>query len=638
MAEFKTEPTPGSSNPQPGGKWKAGGRGRPPKNPPGSTLPGNSREINGNSSSIKQPLTEEIDNPDNYPETYGDDTPPTAALPGKVSPGEFTGDPRAHPDTYPRRASGTPIPPHRVIKTELDFTRYMDAMTPDDWGHCEMYVYKKRPMDLPTRPNYIDKIGAGPFDLDKFIRTNGSGLYHFGLNDANITVDNRRSIMYAQLELEREDYPEKYNLDTLDVQHKNNVRLVAQLKRDGIIDDKGNQTVNTTDATTATTVQQLTGALIDFAKDRNRGNGDGGNNASALQTAMMTETVKMMANASKTTLEAALAQIKGNDPATFMSLIAQMKDLFQPAQVKQDDGMLKMLLDELRASRAGEADARKEAAAERQRQHELQLAAMNTKATAADPLAQFEQLLKIKSLITGGAESMAGPRNWKEMAVGMLGDNLPQVLTLGTAIFQSIGKPNAVTGAQAIGAVTGADTQPQQFQPQQPQAQPHPQQVPIDTTNPRPGQVHDTATPEERAAIARIQQLQGQLQQYGQFLINAITSGQDGYKFAESMITMAGELTYARAAAFTVPEWMTAIFSFPIMAQTFAGVEAKVEQFVTEFLDYDTNDDDATDTQDADGELERVTANPPPSPAPTLVKPKPKARTATAATAKGTQD
>lgn len=636
MAEFQGGGAGARNDPAITGKWKPGGRGRPPRNPPAATLPVNSGEINGNSSTGAAGNSDDDGAEVNYPEMFEHGDMPAEPLPGN-RPGPTSV--RAHSDTYPRNTTGMPIPPHRVIKTEIEFQRYVDAMRPDDWAHAVMYCYQKRPMVkvTPGTPQYLDKVGAGPFDLERFIRTNGSGLYHFCLNDTNLP-GNKTTVMYAQLELEREAFPERWHLDTLDVYHKNNVQLVARLKRDGLLDDKGNPAMAQDNATTAQTVQQLTGALIDFAKQGNRQQAPDGN--AALQTTMMTETVKMMANASKSTLDAALAQVKSQDPAAFLSMIAQLKDMFQPQRPAEDNGMLKMLLDELKASRLAEADARKEAAAERQRQHDLQLAALNNKAAAADPLAQFKQLLEIKSLITGGAETMA-PKNWKEMAVSMFQENAPQLIGLGTAIFSSMGKPNPVTAEQmqanaaAVGAAGGMHPQPI--------AQPHPQ--PIDTTSPRPGQVdsgagaaNPTPTNAEQIAVQRIEALQGQLQQYGQFLINAITAGGDGYKFAESMITMAGELTYARAAAFTVDEWMIAVFSFPQMAQTFSGVEGRVKQFITEFLEYDAAEEG---TDDGDPELETVTVNPPPPAPPPVRVPatprKPRATATATATTKGTK-
>jgi len=63
-------------------------------------------------------------------------------------------------------------------------------------------------------------------------------VYGFTLNDANIN-GNRRTAMYAQVELRRDHIPEMWDLETLDLDHKDNRQLVARLKRDGIIDSKG---------------------------------------------------------------------------------------------------------------------------------------------------------------------------------------------------------------------------------------------------------------------------------------------------------------------------------------------------------------------------------------------------------------
>jgi len=499
---------------------------------------------------------------------------------------------RRHPETYPRHANGLPVPLYRVTRTEDDLHNFLAAMRPEDWGHCEMYVYQYYPRhrSIEGQPAYIDKICEGPVKLEEVIASHGSGVYGFTLNDANVQ-GNRRTVMYAKVELTRDDHPERYDLDRLWVDHKDNRTLVAKLVRDGILNKQGEQMQDTSGL--AATVDKLTNTVIELSKDRARGAVPApvapDPNAGAMAQ-IHQKSLEMMGAANKAAIEAATASNKSGSVADTLQLVTAIAGLVQRQPV--DNTPIQMLMEEIKTAREESRAQREAAEKERQRNHELQMAALAQKQTAADPFAQVEQVMRIRNLFGGGDTT---PRNWKEQAIGMVSEHLPHILEIGGALVRSVGQPTPITATQ----LTPNGEQVAQALPAP--AQPSPTQQAPNAQPPNPN-----VTPEQQVQIERITNLQGQLQQHGRFLVNALAKGQDGYTFAESMINMTDDLTYQKAAAFTLQEWMTAIFSFPQLQQQFAGVEHTVERFVAEFLDFQNPEQDA----------KPMSAEPPPEPPP----------------------
>lgn len=594
-------------------KWKPGGRGRPPKSTkPPATLPGKFDSI-----------TQDIPEPGEG--VGGDDAGQYAHRPGApVPPDAYTL--RRNPATYPRRENGLPIPLYRVTRTEDDLHNYLAAMRPEDWGHCEMYVYKYYPRakPIPGEPSYIDKISQGPVDLLKFIETYGSGVYGFTLNDANVQ-GNRRTAMYAKLELSRDHIPEMYDLETLDIDHKHNRQLVARLQRDGILDNKGEKMANDT-AGMAQVVDKLTNALLEANKNNNRPAPAPAPDPNAQAMAQVqAKTIEMLGDANKAALTAATAGNKSGGMDETLKLMTTLMGFMKPPDTSP---MLALMMEELKSNREATKQAAEAAEKERQRNHELQMKALEQKATAADPLAQVETFMKIKDIFGGGGEP-SQPRNWKEQGLAMLGEHLPQILNVGAALVQNIGRPNPVTAG-----MVGGQGQPQTIdaQPLAPAlnpgmvAQPAQAQAPASSAAGANGEPNPAAdpnlTPEQRLQIQRIQVLQNQLMEHGGFLVKAIKKGQTGYQFAEFLIAGTDELTYARARGYSRDEWLTAIFSFPQLQQEFAGAEATVAQFIEEFLDFGNGEDDGDGDGDGDDD-----DNTPPAPKSTPGKPQPPAPT-----------
>lgn len=567
-------------------KWKPGGRGRPPKSPP--QLPGKVGGVGGG-----VPGTTYQPHDDN-------EIPPELETKQEQPAAQSEYDLRRNPDTYPRFPnSDLPIPLYRVTRTEDDLANYLSAMRPQDWSHCELYVYQKYPMHvkIPGVNQYVDKVTEGPVNFDTFIRQFGSGKYSFTLNDSNIQ-GNRRTVMYASMvDLSRDEYPEKYVLENLDVTHANNRNLVARLQREGILDKRGEPVADTQNTYTAQTVQQLTSAVIDMAKNNARAPID----PNATQAAAINHaTIQMMGDASKAAIAAVSANAKGGGVAETLQLVSALKDMVAPAKPTGPDPMMTLMLEELKSQRedAKRRDEREREEnrrrderdeAERKRQHEIQMAQFNKKEEAQSPLNIIKSVLEMKNLISGGDAGSMAPRNWKEQGIQMLGENLPNILQLGTAMFTSVGKPGEV---DANAAVAAGQNNGQQLQPAgngQPQPAPHGQTQPQPTAQPNPG---EPLTQEQQVAAGRIRALQTQIADQGRFLVQAIKKGQDGYKFAELLIDMTDELTYERARSYSVGEWMYAIFSFPQLQKEFAGAEAIVERFVTEFIEFGNEDDE----------------------------------------------
>lgn len=607
MATFtdagETAPTTAPTDSPPGGGGIKRGRGRPPKGLQSPTaLPGNDADLS------HAAVTGDVDGIDERTHR----APPSAY------------ELRRHPDTYPRRADGLPVPLYRVTRTEDDLHNYLAAMRPEDWGHCEMYVYQYYPRHRPVegQPAYIDKISQGPVDLTRIIEQYGSGVYGFTLNDANVQ-GNKRTAMYAKLELARDEHPERYELDRLWIEHKDNKQLVARLVRDGVLNRQGERVDNQQGL--AQTVDKLTNTVIELSKERARTPPPAAAdpNAAAM-SAIHQKSLDMMGAANKAAIEAATASNKSGGIAETLQLVTAIAGLVGRGDTKSDDTGTKLLLEELKSSREDARAQRDAAEKERQRNHELQMAALTAKQQQTDPLAQVKAVMEIKNLFGGGGGESMAPRNWKEQAIGMLGEHLPQILEVGGALVRSIGAPNPVTPGMVGGGA--GNPQPAQLPPVGGQVveQPPQGQQPAQPQAPTP--VDDpTVTPEQRTQMERIANLQTQLQQQGRFLVNAIAKGQDGYTFAESLINMTDDLTYQRARAYTQQEWMTAIFSFPQLQQQFAGVEHTVDRFVFEFLDYGN----------PDGEEPQATEPAPAAPAPVPDPPAPAPAAATRPTTKG---
>lgn len=602
MAAFTEIDDGAQAGPNSNTKWKPGGRGRPPKSAAKSTQP---------SGNLPGKLADPNDGDD---DDSGIGSGEYEQRPGApIPPDAYTL--RRNPATYPRRENGLPIPLYRVTRTEDDLHNYLAAMRPEDWGHCEMYVYIYYPRRRPH--TYIDKISQGPVDLLKLIEEFGSGVYGFTLNDCNVQ-GNRRTAMYAKLELAREDIPEKWDLATLDRDHKDNAKLVARLQRDGILDSKGEIMAND-GANMAQVVDKLTNALLESNKNNNRPAPVAAvdPNAAAM-AAVHKATVEMLGDANKVAIAAATAGNKSGGMDETLKLVTMLLGALKPPD---NSPMLTLMMEELKSNREATKLAAEAAEKERQRNHELQMKALEQKATAADPLAQVETFMKIKDIFGGGGEP-SQPRNWKEQGLAMLGEHLPQILNVGAALVQNIGRPNPVTagmvgGQQGQGQTIDAQPMAPALTPGQPQPQPNPQAGggngdPNSANAPNPA-ADPSLTPEQREQIRRIQILQNQLMEHGGHLVRAIKRGQTGYQFAEFLIAGTDELTYARARGYSRDEWLTAIFSFPQLQQEFAGAEATVAQFIEEFLDFGNGEDDGEgDVDDGDN-----------TPTPTAPKPGP---------------
>jgi hypothetical protein len=594
----KTQSPPGTG----GGKWQPGKRGRPPRGAKQAAQPEQQAE------QFPEMDAENLNHFEEHAQS------------------EF--DLRRNPDTYPRRENGLPVPLYRVTRAEDDLHNYLAAMRPEDWGHCEMYVYRYYPRakSIQGEPAYIDKIAQGPVDLTTIIETHGSGVYGFTLNDANVQ-GNRRTAMYAKVELRRDNIPEMWDLDTLDIDHKDNKQLVARLIRDGVLTNKGErimQNDGATGAALAGVVDKLTNALLENSKAQSRAPQHVPDPNAAAMAAVNNKTIEMLGAANKAAIEAATAGNKSGGVAETLQLVQTILAATKPPD---NSAMMTLLLETVKTGRDETRMAHEAAEKERQRAHEIQLEALKQKQTASDPFAQVETFMKIKNLFTGPGTGVERPLSWREQGIAMLGEHLPQILEVGGALVSNLGKPNPIQVGQLNSANQPAQLppgggvaqpMPPSINPQGQQAgQTQPQQGGQTQTQPQPtGPNGEPLTPEQQKQIERIGELQSQIQQQGRFLVDAITRGQDGYSFAESLVGMVGNLTYERARGYSLEEWLTAIFSFPQLQQQFKGIEHTVQTFVFEFLDYGNPESvDADDATNAD-EMDETNPFAPPAPTP----------------------
>lgn len=526
-------------------------------------------------------------------------TPPESPPIAPVSPGESEFE--ASPDFAPvtglklkRTATGLPVPAN-PIKDEVTLQEYFDCLTPDDWGHIEVYVYQKWPVHRkrPHGHNNLMKITEGPFNVDAFLAQYGSGNYKFDVNDSNVAGKFRTA---AQILIKYRDpeRPPTYNLDWLDLADSENRTIVEQLQREGKINSKGevmSQSIPAQPGEDAGTVKALTGALLDLvgqvqknatAPAMSTGRDDGTGKA-------MDRVVEMMAAAGKQATDMALAQVKQQDPAALLQLMTAMREFNAPVRSEGDSGLVKLLMEQN--------------AALQKQTNDLMLRLIDAKqapapvvAPATGGIGMLKEFLQIKELL-GGSE-MGTPKDWKEMLAGAVADNLPGVLEVAGGLFANLRGP-AMTApqlsAEALQGGQGAVAQ-QQLRNNPVQAVPQPQ-PPVDmhaaATGAGTGAATGTDTPKtpEQIQLERLQLLVNDVAAYGNYFLNALRQGTSGDAFAESIIQFTSMLQFERMAGYSVDEWMTAIYAVPQMKEQLTGAEQTVYQFVTDFLSYGQDGD-----------------------------------------------
>lgn len=507
---------------------------------------------------------------------------------------DLQGDPS--PAKKSRKASS--LPPTAPMVTDEAFYAYVAALKPDDWPRVAIYCYRHVPRIIrdPSNIHIVDgEAPAVPFDKSFVLREFGSGKYNFKLNDKTTGY----TVCQCSPDYNFPDKPPIFDIRELDTEWKGNRLLVEKLKREGKLSLDG-----TVVAAPATNGDGLAQALKEVALKAMEQKG--GNQPGAQDLAYQ-KSLGMIADASSESLKVVMERLKtegkGSDLAAIMPLLIAMVTSKNATPVAAPDNtVLTILMQMLSAAekRAEAADARaseerKEAGAERQRQHELQLKAMEQKATAADPMDMVEKVLNIQEKLGGGQQDS---RNWKEKLVDQGFEALPDLINLGKA---------------AIGSYK-RDPQPQQRpQQQQPtqQNRPTPQNVPA--VEVQPVVTGESNVPEQPKLDPDVEWLANYLSAHGGLVVNFFRNNPNGHAFADSFILFTNEAVFQKIQLIGKIKILQAIQLLPGMLVDLVGnppspaAAQSLERFIDEFV-AGPEDDDEDDEPDEFPEAARQSA------------------------------
>ncbi len=467
----------------------------------------------------------------------------------------------------PATPSGT------ITNSPENFFEYGKQLTSDQWSRTRGYLYRLLPA-IRRKPSYIDRFSQ-PIDEEYILRhiLGGSGRYQIMLNDR----DGAGTFCKCILDLNDPEYPPRYNIHELDLTSDDNRQLIEELKQEGKLNQNGDVVEQKIPESGPAAEAN---ALRDIALAAMQGKQQGG-----LESQAFSKMMEMFQNASNQAIQIALAQIKDVKPAGADPMIALLVTLFtkqmdlaaKQTEVKPtaNDPLITLLMAQLTQSQ-------KDSAAERQRNHELQLKMLEAKAEAADPMDMVEKVLNIQEKLGGGGE----PRNWKEKLVDQGFNALPDILT-------------AVKGLTYRREVQAQQQQQQRPQPQPPPIQPTAQAQPqTQQTPPQPGAqpMPDQPADPDIAFLLPIFEAQG-----GRF-VQAFTQDPNlgGHHVAKDVIFYGGAATYERIARMGREKILQTIALIPPMQADLlkVGTQEMLNDFVDQFIEGPDPDDDEDDTDD----------------------------------------
>jgi hypothetical protein len=481
--------------------------------------------------------------------------------------------PRGRTSTLPKPSSKTLIP--------QDFYAYTQGLSAQDWAHTLIYVFRQYPRII-REPKNIEKISA-PISEDYILNNHGSGTYWLMLND----TDTDKTVCQTYPDIDSPNYPPKIDLRELDVAHERNKTYVDHLKRTGKL---------TADGDIAQSGKSDNGgeaqAIKEIALEAMRA----GRNQPGMETRAFEKMMDMMSTASQKSIEIAMGQVKKEDPTAFLQLVMQMsaqqnttmapmmtmltglmtKMFERDSKPQAADPMVTVLMEQLKTAREEAAAARLASEAALQRAHEKEMAMLENRAEAVDPMAMVEKVLNLQEKLGGG-----GPKDWKAQLVDQGMQHMPEVLSLAGRFIGYRAQP--AQQAQQPAAQRPA----QQPQPQQPQTQPQPTGASVKTP--------PISTDPEIEWLYTIFLAQGPL------FINAFrTNPANGEGLAMALDDMGLKPLYTRASKMGPAKIIETMKLIPqmwadAMAVGGEGSEGMVMEFVKDFCDGPQDDDEDED-------------------------------------------
>jgi hypothetical protein len=522
------------------------------------------------------------------------------------------------PPKNPNKIAVTlPKPPAFQIKKPQTFVEYWECLNKVQAATCLVRVYRLWPVInnkqlKPDSNNDIDTIigedcffGAPDEWEDALLHRYGSGWYQLYLNQEKSCIC--RCVMKTRQDLV--NHPPKITSGTLVEGHPDNAGYVQYLRDRGLYKD---ERIEAEQMQSSEAINKLTDTVISMA---NRQSIPVPQPPSQNNDRVISELVRpmmsMMEKANESAIETVKAQHSGNDPlATLASVGALLKDL-RGGNGDGDSGIKTML----------EATMK---------QNSMLLEKLLTRETAppVSPMVAIKETLDIinsmREAAGGGKSDGDGESNPKQTFAQTLVESLPTVLPpvlglidRGMAMFQMMRAPAASQlqqphpPAQQNGPPNpyGQPQTIQQAMKQEEQRQAAggtgapPTQAPQASEPVAPVVDMRQYTPEQIAQEEKARQQYAQFAPFLSAMAPAIVShlndqgetdpetGQlvrkNGYDFADWVISGYQRISYDQIKAVGPDMLLGAIKSYPPLWQQIGGIEARVQQFIGEFMTYD---------------------------------------------------
>lgn len=428
--------------------------------------------------------------------------------------------------------SKVPKPPAKHFKVGhfAQFTDYLATIPEAEWSHLTIYLYRVWPVIIRQKkdaaaPNYIDKYGS-PITEDNLRQRWGAGTYNLRLTDSNKSKWGELCAANVQIGDNWETCPPVLDPAELDEQHKDNQAYVTWARSKGFMATQPNPAAAGGD-------QAMYGLLRELVSDLRQRKPQNASEEQALNRLM-----GMFESANARSIDMIS---RAQDPAAVVKLFAEMQGLMG-ARGGGSDEVTKLLLTQTF------------------QQNQLLMKMMMDRTPAggaAGGLGDLTALLDVLDRLQerlgkgGGTESP-----WLELGKYAV-EKVPETMRELSNLVSAMRVPGTVTRPSP------AATDPAGL----------------------PGTTTAAAPPEQaQQESGDMNEVQVLISQYGGMLLSAINRGQSGDAFAESIDNLY-PAAYDQMFRMGKQGIMHTLRAHPIWEQL-APVEAKLSDFIDQFLDY----------------------------------------------------
>lgn len=450
------------------------------------------------------------------------------------------------------------------------FLSYWNRVYSDHPKRVIAYLYRRFPRIIKDEPHYIE-VYEKPVTREELLGVWGAGDYEIKLNDK----DRRSAVCSAIFEFSEpwDKNPPNVNFAELDMSHRRNQSYIQWRESRGMDPKPGSQN---NDGSAAV----LAKALVDVVNAKTQQPANNTAEATALKSAM-----DLMGEATKQAISTVKAQ---QDPAGVSGMLTALEKFVRPPQQtdplevlknakeifagpKQDDTMLKFVLDELKETRRAH--------------NELQAKMLERKEESGDPLAQIEKIAStanaLRDAFGGGEARSSGKWGWLQ--------------EIGTAAVAPGGALSSILGPVATwGLAKLSGWKPGQAAPgaPPPPGAPPVQAPPPGLPNPNPAPAAAPGIdPQEQFIMDNVMNLFNVI---AQPLMKFLGEGRSGYEFADYLheggtidVVQLGQLR-----GLGREKIMEMLRKHPVAWQFIGPIEARFTQFLDEFLAWEPEQED----------------------------------------------